>query len=197
VVRFTQKEKGNLFRALMDVIPEYRGQIRIFTPRCSLYSLSRHYENDEVVGYPCRGGIDYFYVDAESAYTFPCGFRGTENLGKFQNISRNTLSEEPFCRKCDWECFRDPSELLGPILELRKQPLSLAKRFLKNPTFSRLWWSDIRYYRACSYFSGRQPPEYTKMQKFGTQPSEEFRKVNNISRLNDSSTVGAPIRHPL
>ena len=82
-VTFRDAERVQLFRALFDTIPEFRHQLRIFTPRSALLALIRRYEGGEAAGYACRGGIDFFFVDANNMSTYPCGFRGDENLGPF------------------------------------------------------------------------------------------------------------------
>ncbi|WP_206172661.1 radical SAM protein [Acidilutibacter cellobiosedens] len=83
VVNFSKEEKIQIFQALMDTIPKYRSQIRIFTPLVSLYSLIRQFEGDEDFSIPCRGGIDFFFIDAKDGNTYPCGYRGNESMGKF------------------------------------------------------------------------------------------------------------------
>ena len=93
-----------------------------------------------------------------------CGFRGSENLGKYWELDRSAAAaQKPWCRECDWECWRDPSELTGPFLELTRAPLSLAKRFAGDEAFRRLWWSDLRYHRACGFFDLQTPPDYERM----------------------------------
>ncbi len=164
IVRFSKEEKARLFQALMDTIPTFRGKIRIFSPLCSLYSLTRYYRGMNDEGYACQGGINYFFVDAQNGNTYPCGFRVKDNLGKYWEMDMAELPCEATCRDCDWECFRDPSEMLGSFLELPQNPLSVFRRFIKDPTYLRLWWSDIRYYQACSLFHG--PPDYRRLAKF-------------------------------
>ena len=166
IVRFSPKEKALLFKALLDTIPEFRSQLRVFSPRCSLYALSRHYGDEKTAGYPCRGGLDYFFIDSQDGDTYPCGYRGRDNLGKFWNLNGNRVNPDNPCRQCDWECFRDPSELFGPLLEATSRPLSLVKRIKKDPGFFQFWLEDLRYYQACSLFDGRRPPDYRKMSRF-------------------------------
>lgn len=168
VVSFTGPEKAQLFRALFDTIPEHRGNIRIFTPRSSLAALAAFYETGEAKTYPCPGGIDYFFVAARSGNAFPCGFRGREDLGKFWDIDFESLGRDAVCRRCDWECYRDPAELLGPALDFRRAPLGLARKAAseKGRIGLGLWIEDVRYYRACSFFSGGKPPNYRLMKRF-------------------------------
>ena len=45
IVSFTAAEKALLFQALLDTVPEYRGDIRIFSPLSSLYALVNQYAN--------------------------------------------------------------------------------------------------------------------------------------------------------
>lgn len=157
VVKFAPGEKLLLFKALYDVIPEYRKLIRIFTPRTSLYTLIHQYQGDGDYGEPCRGGMDFFYVDAKDCYTFPCGYRGNENLGRFWDLDIRRLDKAVNCRKCDWECFRDPSELFGPILDFFASPLNLAAKFMKDREYYRVWMEDLVYYKKCDFFNGRKP----------------------------------------
>jgi hypothetical protein len=171
VVSFTHEEKGVLFKALLDVIPEYCGELRIFSPLTSLHALTMKYGHGETIGYPCLGGIDYFYIDASTADTFPCGFRSKDNLGPFTNIDRAALATEPYCRSCDWECFRDPSELAGPFNDLLKNPLGLLSKACTDGTFYKYWLRDIRYYRACGYFLCRRQPNYAALHKYASNES--------------------------
>lgn len=169
VIRFSNQEKALLFRALFETIPEYRAKIRIFTPRTSLYALVKQYEGDEAFPYPCRGGVDFFYIDAVDGQTYPCGYRGSERLGPYWEFTQRPASaatSEPFCKACDWECFRDPSELFGPLLDLCQHPSRLLKKFWGDPQYRKLWWDDVRYYDACDYFCGRKPPDMRRLQRF-------------------------------
>jgi MoaA/NifB/PqqE/SkfB family radical SAM enzyme len=163
LVRFTPSEKITLFLALSDTIPEFRGRLRIFTPRCSLHALAGEAREGAGRSYPCRGGRDFFFVDSARGEIFPCGYRGGERLANFGGAVGKAARTE--CRKCDWECFRDPSELLGPALSLGS-PGRLLERLLRDPGFFRLWQEDLRYYRACGYFNGRQAPDYRRLAPF-------------------------------
>jgi hypothetical protein len=103
---------------------------------------------------PCRGGIDFFFMDAVSGNTYPCGYKGNENLGKFYDIDINKINNKPFCKACDWECFRDPSEMIGFFAKTIKSPLSTINS--KDPVYRQLWKQDLKYYRRCDYFDGRK-----------------------------------------
>jgi len=166
-IRFSTAEKIQLFRALFDTLPRHRHKLRIFTPRSSLLGLIRQYQGRP--GYTaCRGGIDFFFVDAKDMNTYPCGYRGSENLGKFWDLDLKTLLPEggrPFCDKCDWECFRDPSELLAPFTDFAARPVQLIER-LRDSEMRRIWWQDLRYYRACGFFNARTAPNLTRMAAF-------------------------------
>jgi MoaA/NifB/PqqE/SkfB family radical SAM enzyme len=168
MVRFSPAEKALLFKALLDVIPEHRPFLRLFTPRCALYALQRTYVQSKTGyrSYPCRGGIDFFFVDAHHGNLYPCGYRGDENLGKLWERPRNGRRPKPYCRRCDWECFRDPSELSGPFLEAIINPAGLMKRIAGEGEFFRLWTQDLNYYRACDFFDGRKPPR-RRLQRYG------------------------------
>lgn len=162
ITSFTDAEKTVLFKALMDVIPKYRDKIRIFTPRVSLYALIEHYSGREDMSYPCRGGIDYFFVPASSGDTFPCGFRGADNLGKFYDLDVKAIPKHAFCKKCDWECFRDPSELIGYLREryVGISFLNGQKKNGKSEEYKKLWQEDIAYYMKCDFFDGREPMKF-------------------------------------
>lgn len=166
VVRFSTDEKALVFKALFDVIPEFRPKIRIFSPRSSLYSLTRQYSVDDAYCYPCRGGTDFFFISAHDGNTYPCGYRGKEDLGKFWDLNLRKIRQNAVCKKCDWECFRDPSELLGPLLDLFSRPLRLLERTMRDTTYMKLVIEDYRYYSACNYFDGRTAPDYKRLATF-------------------------------
>jgi len=166
-IRFSRLEKAALFAALFQVIPEFRGRLRIFTPRSSLLSLMRHYGGGTANGhYPCRGGIDFFFMDAARGHIFPCGYRGGEDLGLFSEFDPAGMAGAPFCDRCDWECFRDPSELFGPAMDVFTRPLSLAKRFFSDPAYRRTWIEDMRYALACDGCSAVIPPHPARLARF-------------------------------
>jgi len=174
VVCFTPTEKALLFKALLDTIPKFRSQIRIFSPLTSLYVLYRDYARSGTVpprdrqshAYPCRGGIDFFFVNCQDGNTYPCGYRGNENLGPFEALDLDALDQPPFCLSCDWECFRDPCELAGPVSQALTRPLGLAGKLAKDTAYLKYWLSDLSYYRACRYFNGRKPPEDKSLKRF-------------------------------
>lgn len=160
VVSFGGPEKAMLYQALMDVIPRHRKRLRIFTPLSSLYSLCQHYRspNNTSRAFGCRGGVDFFFIDAAGGDTYPCGYRGNENLGKFETLDVAACKPVADCHRCDWECFRDPSEMCAPLLQSLNAPLALARRVRHDPAYGGLWLEDMRYYAACDFFSGRKPP---------------------------------------
>lgn len=164
-ISFSTAEKIELFRALYDTLPQHRGQLRIFTPRSSLLGLMRQYQKNGAYA-PCRGGIDFFFVDAKDMNTFPCGYRGGDNLGKFWDLDLASLNRPPFCDKCDWECFRDPSELLAPLAGALHHPAATLKNLVQDRQMRKVWWEDLGYYRACGYFNARQAPDYTRLSRF-------------------------------
>jgi MoaA/NifB/PqqE/SkfB family radical SAM enzyme len=173
-VQFNNDEKPLLFKALFDTIPLYRSKIRIFSPRSSLYSLIRQYTVGEEYCYPCRGGTDFFFVDAKEGAAYPCGYRGDENLGKYWEINIKDMKSTASCRRCDWECFRDPSELMGPLSSLFSEPLTAVKKFIKDRDFAKLWLQDISYFRACNFFNAEKPPDYWKLADFLPKKPGEF-----------------------
>lgn len=166
LVQFSSLEKAAVFRALFDAIPQFRSKIRIFTPRSSLYALIKQYLLGEAYCYPCRGGREFFFIDARDADTYPCGYKGNENLGKFWEFDLSKVDKKGACRKCDWECFRDPSELFGPLQSLFTKPNAFFGRIIKDRSYMKLWYQDLKYFSACDFFSGRTPPDYKKLSKF-------------------------------
>ncbi len=165
VVRFTPAEKRRLFRTLREVIRGFRPQLRIFSPLVSLYALENQYAGSPENGAPCRGGVDFFFVDAKDGNAYPCGYRGNESFGPYRASIPHAPAAEA-CRRCDWECFRDPSELFWPLLAAANRPLGLLTDIIRDPFRFRLWTEDLRYYRACGFFDGRKPPDYRKLRRF-------------------------------
>jgi hypothetical protein len=200
VVQFTSAEKHLLFKALWDTIPKFRSQIRIFTPLSALYNLCRQHSNAGYEVYPCRGGSDFFFVDAAEGNTYPCGYRGRENLGKFWNLTPGS-ADSTSCKQCDWECFRDPSELLGPLLEDVWRPLKTLLSMPQRKNFFRHWVRDLAYYRACDFFDGRCPPNYGRMARYSAVRKQSRPKHfihSHTNRLDRGLTVGGPTpRAPL
>jgi MoaA/NifB/PqqE/SkfB family radical SAM enzyme len=166
LVRFNDVERTLLFRALMEAVETYRSRVRIFSPLSSLYALSNLNGSNGFHAYPCRGGIDFFFIDSRDGNTYPCGYRGLENLGKYWDLNRGTLDLKPSCQRCDWECFRDPSELFGPLLDACSRPIAILKRMPRDRTYLRLWLRDMAYYRACDLFDGRRPPNLFRLVRF-------------------------------
>lgn len=163
IVCFNRREKALIYQALSDTLPEFRSGIRIFTPRSSLYRLIQYYSENVETPYPCRGGIDYWFVDSRDGNTYPCGFRGHENHGKVWNLDDTSAQSNSGCTRCDWECFRDPSELFGPLTEAISAPGKLAKRAGRDWPFFLMWMQDICYYMACDWFDGNKAPDYRKL----------------------------------
>jgi hypothetical protein len=152
---------------LYETIPEYRHKIRIFSPRTSLRTLARHYKQVDQSAFPCRGGIDFFFVDARDGNTYPCGYRGKGNLGKFRDLDVASRDNKVNCTQCDWECFRDPSEMFGAAIGLFADPKAWLRRMRQDPAYLKLWWEDIRYIRACGYFNAQLGPCFDRLVAFG------------------------------
>ena len=171
VVRFTATEKVLLFKGLMEAVQQWRRRIRIFSPLCAMEALIQQHGgsgNGHTVN-GCRGGIDFFFVDAREGNTYPCGYRGNENMGKLWEMDLAVLKERldtEVCVRCDWECFRDPTELMNPVLQALRSPWRLLKRLLERDPALELWLQDILYYRACDYFNGRKPPDYDRLSSY-------------------------------
>jgi hypothetical protein len=168
VVRFTASEKRTLFNALKHTVQAWRHKIRIFSPLCAMEALITQYDEKKNGLEPkgCRGGIDFFFVEASNGSTYPCGYRGNEDLGKLWELDlsvlRNQINDKP-CTRCDWECFRDPTELMHPVLQTFSAPWKLVSSLFKHPQSMRLWGQDLFYYRVCDFFDGRRPPDYTRL----------------------------------
>jgi hypothetical protein len=166
VVEFTAGERRAVFEALSDTVPAFRGSLRVFTPRSALAALIRQHGGDAAAAAPCRGGREFFFVDAQHGDTFPCGYRGAENLGKLWDLPARPARAAAPCRACDWECFRDPSELLSPLHDLFTRPRALLVRLARDRGWLRLWLEDVRYAAACGWFDGRRPPDYRRLAAF-------------------------------
>lgn len=166
IVSFSAAEKILIYKALSDTLPLFRPKIRIFTPRVSLYVLIKQYQNDRAISYPCHGGIDFFFISAKDGNTYPCGYRGNQTLGKFWDLKLDKIGQKPFCRACDWECFRDPSELIGNFSDMLRRPFSFARKAIQDQEYMKLWMEDLKYYRACDYYDGRKAPDYGKLKSF-------------------------------
>jgi len=163
VVRFEPDEKAMLYKALLEVILRYRDRLRIFTPLSSIHLLYRtHLEGRNAPqSFGCRGGVDFFFIDALNGDTYPCGYRGNENLGKFWELDLKALHPGLDCHRCDWECFRDPSALLGPFLQAVNAPFKLVGKMFGDPVYRRLWREDLKYYRRCDLFDGRTRSDHS------------------------------------
>jgi len=165
IVSFTPREKAHLFEVLAQVVAENRSRLRIFTPLCALYVLARQLRTGRR-GYACRGGRDFFFVDARRGHAFPCGYRGDEDLGRFEDRAASGLSRDAACSACEWECFRDPSELGGPLLTLFENPLKMLRHWREDPMFFKRWRRDLGYYRDCDFFDGRRPSRPERLKRY-------------------------------
>ena len=167
MVTFTKDEKLAMFKALMEATSKFRSRIRIFSPLSSLYALTKQYSGVTRKTYPCRGGIDYFFIDALKGHYYPCGYRGGEDLGGHRSYpTPSRRDRKADCRLCDWECFRDPSELFGPLLDLFSNPWRLLRRWAGDRQALGYWLGDLRYYRACDLFHGRKPINQAALNRF-------------------------------
>jgi MoaA/NifB/PqqE/SkfB family radical SAM enzyme len=164
-VTFSDPEKRELFRALLEVVPRHRSAIRVFTPLCAAHALWRQYAEPGYQARDCLGGKSFFFVDRHGE-AFPCGYRGGDNLGPFWRLDPARLDQNSPCRACDWECFRDPSELFGPLGDLLSGPAGWWRLVKGDAAQRRLWLADLRYFAACDYFDGRLPPDPAKLGRF-------------------------------
>lgn len=166
MVCYNDTEKRLLFKALYDTIAENRANIRIFTPKSSLRMLIKQYGGDEKAGFACYGGLDYFFINSADGHAFPCGFRVQDDMGKYEELDTRKIKQKPYCRECDWECFRDPSNQTGPIADFFRNPFKTVAFMVSDMQFTRDWLTDIFYYFSCSMFNFRTAPNYHKMNLF-------------------------------
>ena len=173
IVRFSTTEKSWLFQSMIEVIEGYRSSVRIFSPLSALYSLQQYYGNKGIKPFPCRGGKDYFYINAADSHAYPCGYRGMDDLGDYAEIAE-VKKDTKNCTLCDWECFRDPSEFCGPLLTGLCNPFRLLTTYRRDSTFYRYWLQDLSYYRACNLFDGRTDSNNDKLRKFAQPGNKSF-----------------------
>ena len=190
IVAFTDREKALLFDALALSVAEHRSRLRIFTPLCSLLALKRQFNGGQK-GYACRGGRDFFFVDAQKGHTYPCGYRGEEDLGVFGCEAAPSSSRGGDCHACEWECFRDPSELAGPLLEVAGNPFASLRRLRTDPVLFRRWVGDLRYYRDCDFFDGRRPARLERLKRHSTSAAlpEKDPAAQSLSISSDPITT--------
>lgn len=169
IVNFSSVEKEVLFATMLETIPRFRHAVRVFSPLSSIYILQQSYAQpaatSPITPFPCRGGLDYFFISAKDGKVYPCGYRGDECLGELKH-SRTGCNETSNCTKCDWECFRDPSELISPLLYGLRSPKDLLTIYRRDKTYYRYWSRDLKYYRACGWFDGRQDLNERRLAKF-------------------------------
>jgi len=77
------------------------------------------------------------------------------------------------CQRCDWECFRDPSELCAPFLQAVHSPIRLIRQMTADRVYRRLWMEDLRYYRLCHLFDGRRPSDRFNLNRFSLPSSSK------------------------
>jgi MoaA/NifB/PqqE/SkfB family radical SAM enzyme len=170
-IHFEPAEKKAMLQALRDVVPEFRPRIRLFTPLSSLDALIAQAEGAAERTYACRGGSDFLFVDASKGHAYPCGYRSGEDLGPFWEL-RDLPEDHEACRRCDWECFRDPSELFGPMGAALTSPATALRKFASGPVRFSTWLTDLRYYLACDTFDGTRPMRPEKLARFAGRVGE-------------------------
>jgi len=168
IVRFDRREKVLLYQALFATVKKFRHRLRIVTPLSAVHNLIGHHSGNQGHRYGCRGGSDYLFVDSVDGQTYPCGYRGADGLGRLWELDATKVAanRKVDCRKCDWECFRDPSELFGPLTSGLFRPWQLAAAHLRDPQFLKIWFRDVQYARACDLYDGRKAPDYTRLNAF-------------------------------
>jgi hypothetical protein len=98
-------------------------------------------------------------MDSRDGHIYPCGYRGDEDLGvSIAELRKSWDSQKPFCEKCHWECFMDPSQLFGILRYVIRHPLKACFGKTIDRQMLRLWFGDVKYYLACGLFDGRKPP---------------------------------------
>ena len=152
MVSYSKEERILIFKSLLKVIPEFREKIRIFTPLSSVTSIINHYEKNSGPKFPCYGGDFYFFISSTSGL-YPCGFKNDNCMGNYENLGGTPLRLN--CTDCDWECFRDPSNLIAPLINIRTKPIEQIKDFIRNREFYKTWLRDISYFRRCNFFDMR------------------------------------------
>jgi hypothetical protein len=178
IVDFSSEERARLFAVMAAVVPEFRSRIRIFSPVASLTALASQHatiarptppnrtgEPPRAVT-PCRGGVDFFYVSASDGLAYPCGYRGGEPIGRAKTLDVRHIREKARCSSCDWECFRDPSEMIAPVTTLLRHPVRFLRWCRREPALAAAWWTDWRYYRACDFFDSSEAPDTRRLAAF-------------------------------
>lgn len=157
IVSFSKRELQLVFKSLLEVIPVFRNRLKIFTPLSMLYAMLTG--NDDLL-FPCLGGIRYFYMDSRDGHIYPCGYRGDQDLGEnLKDAIRQVDSQKPHCKKCHWECFRDPSQLFGIARYIFRHPIKVFIKKEMDHTMLKLWAGDLNYYIKCNFFNGRIKPK--------------------------------------
>lgn len=149
LVSYSREEILIVFKALKEVVKEYRKKIRIFTPLSSLQIFIYQYSGEDISSFGCLGGRDYFFVN-NKGNLYPCGFKSGMKYDSLDALKGG--NKDLICTDCDWECFRDPSTITAPFYNLRSKPGYLLKDLFKNRTFYRLWIEDLFYYKRCNFF---------------------------------------------
>jgi len=166
---FTAGETTALLTALGRTIAAFRGRLRIFAPRSSILALLARHENAPRRGHGCLGGRDFVFVDAKDMRLYPCGYRGDEPMDEFPSGKVRPMERDTECDLCDWECFRDPSNLFGPLLALRRSPVAALRRLFADSGWARTWLEDLAYFRACGWFDATRPPRLARLAGFQRQ----------------------------
>lgn len=164
-IAFDPAEKKVMLKALRDVVPVFRPRMRLFTPLSSLDVLIAQLDGHSGNTYACRGGADFLFIDASGGHAFPCGYRSGEDMGPFWEL-RELPDRADGCRRCDWECFRDPSELFGPFGSALTSPMEMVRKFSSRPGAFGTWLTDLRYYLACDTFDGTKPMRTERLGRF-------------------------------
>ena len=69
------------------------------------------------------------------------------------------------------------------MCELFSRPFALLRRLRRDPQFFRCWREDLRYYRACGFFDGREPSDLKKLSAFAVtaEAPSTCRRVKTVA----------------
>jgi hypothetical protein len=56
-------------------------------------------------------------------------------------------------------------------MDLFQHPMRLMKKFANDGEYARLWFEDLRYFKACGYFNAMLPPDRKKLARFEVSSS--------------------------
>ena len=158
LTNYLPQEQNLLFNVFEEESMRFRARLRITAPLLVCQFL-KHNEHP----IPCGGGRDYFFISAQDGCAYPCGYL-TVCLGEFKDLDMDMMSRQArTCKKCNWQCFYDPDQIVGTIRETLFSPSKLLSWLSgKNELCNRLMF-DVKYFMASGFYDGRKPPDYTRL----------------------------------